>query len=482
MLYCDHCADYCPTIKDPDKGYICCGRCGKVLDQEIYTDEPTFIKDSSGQSRLAGNILNSIESGYSLSHERTLEKGKDEISQIVSNLHVGGGDTIIEKAHRFYKTGRKPSGLCGAALYIAALSHGFNYTKADIVSVVHVCEATLTKRLIEFENTDSGSLTIEEFLAKADEISEEPVPKLSPKSGEILCKHKDRGAEHFAHGLCEKCFNKFTELSGGLEGGADPPAFQRAEKQRLEAEKNSEEVAGVKEIALGEKTCATQNSDVENSISPPEKDLTPSFNQDTSGEKILTSTSPEITNDSVPSKDLECGDEKGKGDDDPESLSDIDDVEVDWYLHNEEETQYKKIIWEEMNKEYLEEQAAKEALAAELAARGVAMEDGKKKKRKRNEDAKTPLSAETPAEATCNMLKRKGLGSKINVEAVGGLYNTKDEDGSGNKKEEMDFEGGYAQDDNGDAETFDYGYDYADQKYDGYDNDGGEADDIFDFL
>ena len=26
--------------------------------------------------------------------------------------------------------------------------------------VVHVCEATLFKRLIEFENTDSGSLTV----------------------------------------------------------------------------------------------------------------------------------------------------------------------------------------------------------------------------------------------------------------------------------------------------------------------------------
>lgn len=29
--------------------------------------------------------------------------GKDEIRQIVNNLHVSGGDSIIEKAHRFYK-------------------------------------------------------------------------------------------------------------------------------------------------------------------------------------------------------------------------------------------------------------------------------------------------------------------------------------------------------------------------------------------
>lgn len=564
-MYCTHCADYCPYVRDPDKGYVCCGTCGKVLDQEIYTDEPTFVKDSSGQSRLSGNILKSIESGTSISHERTLMKGRDEIRQIVNSLHVGGGDSIIDMAHRFYKlavdknftrgrrtthvaaaclyiacrqskkayllidfsdnlrisvyvlgavflqlcqvlllekhpivqklidpslfihrftecllrkrdnavsdtalrivasmkrdwmqTGRKPSGLCGAALYIAALSHGYNYTKADIVAVVHVCEATLTKRLIEFENTDSGSLTIEEFLAKAEQ---EPVSKCSAKSGEVLCKHKDSGAEHFAHGLCEKCYNKFTKLSGGLEGGSDPPAFQRAERQRLEAAKKAKEAAAIEER---ESICETHDSDDENNIISTTKDII--------GEKSSTITSSEFANNSVPCKDPEGA--NGKADVDPESLSDIDDVEVDGYLHNEEETQYKKIIWEEMNKEYLEEQAAKEALAAELAARGLGVEEGKKKKRKRNEDTKNSTPAETPAEATFNMLKRKGLGSKINVEAVGGLYNTKDEDGKANKKEEMDFDGEYAQD-TGDGETFEGGYDYADCNYDGYEDGGG---------
>ncbi|KAJ1289629.1 hypothetical protein BS78_02G179300 [Paspalum vaginatum] len=572
MVYCTHCADYCPSIKDPDKGYICCGTCGKVLDQEIYTDEPTFVKDNTGQSRLAGSILASIESGYSMSHQRTLDKGRDEISQIVYNLHVSGGDTIISKAYRFYElavdrnftrgrrtthvaaaclyiacrqskkayllidfsdhlqisvyvlgavflqlcqvllladhpvvqklvdpslfihrfterllgkrdnavsdtalrivasmkrdwmqTGRKPSGLCGAALYIAALSHGHNYTKADIVSVVHVCEATLTKRLIEFENTDSGSLTIEEFLATADEYNQEPVSKCAPKPGEILCKHKDKGFEHFAHGLCEKCYNKFTKLSGGLEGGADPPAFQRAEKQRLEAAKRSEETAAVKEAALEELLCDTHNSDVENTITP-RKGLT--INESS------TIASGELTHDSIPSKDPEVGGENCEGDADPESLSDIDDVEVDWYLHNEEETQYKKIIWEEMNKEYLEEQAAKEALAAELAARGVVVEEGKKKKRRCNEDTKSSAPAETPAEATYNMLKRKGLGSKVSEGAVGELYKTRYEDGSANKKDEMDFDTQFGQDNaDGDGETLDHIY----YNYDGYDEDGAGA-------
>ncbi|KAG8085103.1 hypothetical protein GUJ93_ZPchr0010g11082 [Zizania palustris] len=563
-MYCSHCQDNCPIIKDPDKNYTCCGFCGKVLDDQVYDGEPTFQKGADGQARLAGSILSSIESGNSVSHDRTVNKGREEIRQIVNSLHVGGGDSIISMAHRFYtlavdknftrgrrtthvaaaclyiacrqskkayllidfsdhlqisvyvlgavflqlcqvlllaehpiiqklidpslfihrfterllgkrnntvsdtalrivasmkrdwmQTGRKPSGLCGAALYIAALSHGYDYTKADIVAVVHVCEATLTKRLIEFENTDSGSLTIEEFLAKADE--QVPVAKISPKSGEVLCKHKDRGAEHFAHGLCEKCYNKFMKLSGGLEGGSDPPAFQRAEKQRLEAAKKAKEAAATEDAAL-ESIFETNDSDVENNIMTPTQNIV--------GDKHSTITSGETANDSVASKDPEGEGENGKADADPESFSDIDDVEVDGYLHNEEETQYKKIIWEEMNKEYLEEQAAKEALAAELAARGVVMEEGKRKKRRNNEDTKNSTPAQTPAEATHNMLKRKRLGSKINEEAVTKLYNTKDEDGKADK--EMGFNDEYGQD-TGDGETFEAGYDIADyNNYDGY--------------
>jgi transcription factor IIIB subunit 2 len=128
-------------------------------------------------------------------------------------------------------------------------------------------------------------------LAKADE--EEPVLEFSPKSGEVLCKHKDKGVEHFAHGLCEKCYNKvihiyyvcdalvlilhsplthdlivqFTKLSGGLEGGADPPAFQRAEKLRLEAAKKAEEAAAMN----AETVCEIEISDAEHNIMSPMK-------------------------------------------------------------------------------------------------------------------------------------------------------------------------------------------------------------------
>ena len=56
------------------------------------------------------------------------------------------------------QTGRRPNGICGAALWVAAQIHGFSPSKRDVVAVVHVGESTLKKRLSEFENTPSAAL------------------------------------------------------------------------------------------------------------------------------------------------------------------------------------------------------------------------------------------------------------------------------------------------------------------------------------
>ncbi|KAM3870912.1 transcription factor IIIB 90 kDa subunit-like [Diretmus argenteus] len=61
-------------------------------------------------------------------------------------------------------TGRRPSGLCGAALLVAARMHDFRRTVKEIIGVVKVCETTLRKRLTEFEDTPTSQLTIAEFM------------------------------------------------------------------------------------------------------------------------------------------------------------------------------------------------------------------------------------------------------------------------------------------------------------------------------
>ncbi|ROT63446.1 hypothetical protein C7M84_018658 [Penaeus vannamei] len=71
-------------------------------------------------------------------------------------------------------TGRRPSGVCGAALVISARLHGYNRTINDVIKVVKVHESTLRKRLTEFGETPSSALTPEEFMTM--DLDEEQDP------------------------------------------------------------------------------------------------------------------------------------------------------------------------------------------------------------------------------------------------------------------------------------------------------------------
>uniref|UniRef100_A0A3P8PEL6 B-related factor 1 n=1 Tax=Astatotilapia calliptera TaxID=8154 RepID=A0A3P8PEL6_ASTCA len=72
---------------------------------------------------------------------------------------------LVQRMKRdWMHTGRRPSGLCGAALLVAARLHDFRRTVKEIVNIVKVCESTLRKRLTEFEDTPTSQLTIEEFM------------------------------------------------------------------------------------------------------------------------------------------------------------------------------------------------------------------------------------------------------------------------------------------------------------------------------
>ncbi|XP_060219036.1 uncharacterized protein LOC132645833 isoform X2 [Lycium barbarum] len=363
-----------------------------------------------------------------------------------SALHI-----LASMKRDWMQTGRKPSGLCGAALYIASLSHGLSCSKSEIIKVVHICESTLTKRLIEFENTESGSLTIDEFNTRAEELEKEGRLALQPYSGskgsgitEVLCEHKENVKLPFAHGLCESCYTDFVKLSGGLDGGAEPPAFQRAERERLMAKEDAEEIAEDPNFPI--------SNPVENDggeyLEPEKGGNTQSMkNMHISGsEQIGASSVAKFDHNATP--DTLHGMDGMDPDDHDESdnFSDIDDVEVDGYLHNEQEKIYKKIIWETMNREYLEEQAAKEAAALDAkkkyesrfancsedvqeaqriaaAAAANVKKSRMEKQQKRAAELKNSGPAKSAAEAAKHMLTKKRLSSKINYDVLEKLFN-----------------------------------------------------------
>ncbi|CAB3404917.1 unnamed protein product [Caenorhabditis bovis] len=82
---------------------------------------------------------------------------------------------LVQRMKRdWMSTGRRPTGICGAALLIAARSLNFNRTINDVVKIVHISESVVRKRLEEFSQTPSGSLTIDEFSSIDLEHSEDP--------------------------------------------------------------------------------------------------------------------------------------------------------------------------------------------------------------------------------------------------------------------------------------------------------------------
>lgn len=59
--------------------------------------------------------------------------------------------------------GRRPNGLCGSAILIAAKIHGFRRTPAVIARAVHAGEETIRKRLEEFKDTRTARLSVKKM-------------------------------------------------------------------------------------------------------------------------------------------------------------------------------------------------------------------------------------------------------------------------------------------------------------------------------
>ena len=71
---------------------------------------------------------------------------------------------IVQRMNRDWMTpGRRPAGICGAALILAARMNNFRRTVREVVYVVKVQEQTIFHRLEEFKNTESSGLTVDEF-------------------------------------------------------------------------------------------------------------------------------------------------------------------------------------------------------------------------------------------------------------------------------------------------------------------------------
>ena len=120
-----------------------------------------IYKDLIEEIRINGNSLqikpiNPENLLYRFSERLEFGRDRDAVAM--------DGVRILQRMNRDWMTpGRRPAGVCGAALIIAARMHNYRRSVREMVYVAKVGEATLMKRLEEFTKTESSGLTVEEF-------------------------------------------------------------------------------------------------------------------------------------------------------------------------------------------------------------------------------------------------------------------------------------------------------------------------------
>ncbi|XP_065539485.1 transcription factor IIIB 90 kDa subunit isoform X2 [Lathamus discolor] len=343
-------------------------------------------------------------------------------------------------------TGRRPSGLCGAALLVAARMHDFRRTVKEVIRVVKVCESTLRKRLTEFEDTPTSQLTIDEFMKidlegecdppsftagqkklKIQQLEKALSKKLEDFEGEISSYQDEIEIElESSRPKAKGVFANYTKEDSIEDNTSSTLAEEEAEDEELEAAANHLNKDFYNELHENDRVRKNEDEKCTNGneilVRPPalESLLGP----------LPTAASLGITEsikECIYTKDREPGENTGDGELD---LSGIDDSEIDRYILNETEAQIKAELWMKENADYLKEQKEKEARIAKEKELGIYKEHKPKKSAKKRE----PIQASTAGEAIEKMLEQKKISSKINYNVLRDL-NSK---GSNTPKKEDD--------------------------------------------
>ena len=317
-------------------------------------------------------------------------------------------------ANDWIHEGRRPAGVAGACVLLAARMNNFRRSHAEIVAVAHVAEETLQRRLNEFKKTSSGALSVADF-----RLLEQMDPANPPSF------NKNREQElRIAQELQQ------AQSTETLLGGETSSAIE-AHKQKLLK-------TILKDCDLSEQEISTQ---LQRIVQAQQKSLqnsmytTPSDRQgDASIDRVdldkprnLSKNLPR-TEDILQTVSLH-----------PTDFTDLDDEELSLFKLTEEEHRLKERVWTGLNHDFLLAQERKRL--KEEADELTGNTSGSKRKRKPKASGIEDLNEMGMGEALANigvddstgepltaadsakrMLSKKSFSKKINYATLGDLF------------------------------------------------------------
>ena len=406
-----------------------------------------------------------------------------DLGEKVNNVIHTALRTVTRLKKDWIHFGRRPDGVCAAALLIASRAHGFHKSQSEIAALFRVADSTIKTRLIEFRATPAAHLPISAFHGHEIENEAENDPPAfirNKKREDDLKRLADGETEEEVYGITRKRLkmqhrtevrkdlyeNIYSELATAITESSNT---KKVEHRVTLSDENDELVV----------ITSTSNVSNKNSVIP--LDVNSSITGNSAVDKLLLEAADveekgaggynvggfggwgrkelasmrlqpnsQTFRVSAPSKDMAYPN-TGKGDvtsssespgiptiNEPLNLEDdviesfVSNDDMSLYVLSAEEQRKKSAIWERMHRPYLEEREKKRQLRereaaqrehANIVAAQTGQSVGRRRKYTRQEGAAAGISIITSA-ATMNADDDEGkrTSTKINYEALQNLF------------------------------------------------------------
>lgn len=414
-----------------------------ALQINVYTLGTCFLKFR----RLLGLKLEIIDPAlyiYRFAAHLDLDEKANEVAMTALRL-------VARMKRDWIVAGRRPAGICAAALLIASRAHGFDRQHHDVTKILKVCGLTVMTRVREFEATSAAQLTLEEFHNKDNEDYEE-------KEVDPPAFSKNRILEARAKAITEKNYELLE--SGALDNqnlkGKWASRWRKPNKQS-ELQSQYAEMYDELETEMAEDLdvdavdgAVANNGFVLTAQGGPVVSFTRAAQsvEHCRPEGISTLHSqiqyplgsnhrPVILPNQATAEELEAPTQKAVDQLNFEEwkagVPEDADAEVDLLFRGDEEVREREAVFNAQNKEYIETQQQKEndRLMAEVASRAkeedeMAQEEGRKRylkssRSRKRKDGYDPNEL-TTEEALLEVVRKRKVSKKINYDAMSALF------------------------------------------------------------
>ncbi|ORX60523.1 cyclin-like protein [Hesseltinella vesiculosa] len=301
---------------------------------------------------------------------------------------------LVQRMDRdWIRTGRRPAGICGACLLIAARINGFKRSVREMIYIVKVADQTILRRLKEFGHTESAQLTVRDFRDIWLETEADPPAYIKNRQEAELAKaQRDSGIASTKDDTLAS--QERADGSALWEGSTlvDPsPSQAGPSTQDLDA---TQVLTGDEESSSTDPKFFMVNPKLEEEANKLESEMEDFMPGAIKASEEMAEYDTESSETPALVEDV--------------SLSDVDDEEIEAMILTPEEVECKTMVWYNANKDYLEELAAKHRKMEMDKKNGVFTTRRKIGKRKR-----LPAAA-NPAEAAKQLIHTRKISKKIN--------------------------------------------------------------------